>query len=164
MNFLTVPDEKLSEHFRLHELLRSDTAEKLGLDNSPTGTVIEALRFLAARLEIVRAALGGKPMRINSGFRCLQLNRAIGSKDTSDHIKGMAADFVCPSFGPPDEVCDRLVSTDIPFKQLIYEGTWVHISFDYQAELAGMRPRRQVLTLVAGGGYVTGIKTTGRVA
>lgn len=154
---ITCDDEQLSPHFTLHELCRSQTADARGIDNTPPGPIIEALRNTAAHMEIVRAALGGKAIKINSGYRSPALNAAVGSKATSDHCKGWAVDFVCPAFGTPQRVCERLVSSDVRFKQLIFEHTWVHISFDLLGELAGAPPKRQVLTLTAGGTYALGI-------
>lgn len=146
----------LSENFTLEEFTRSETAERLGIDNTPPGAIVEALRNTAEHMEIVRAALGGKRIRINSAYRCPALNAAVGSKPTSDHCKGWAVDFVCADFGTPEDICHRLVASDIRFKQLIFEHTWVHISFDLLGELAGHPPKREVLTLVAGG-YQVGI-------
>lgn len=146
----------LSPNFTLAELTRSETAEKRGIDNTPPPAIIEALRNTAEHMEIVRAALGGKPIKINSGYRSPALNTALGSKPTSDHCKGWAVDFVCPAFGAPEDICHRLVNSDVRFKQLIFEHTWVHISFDLLGELAGHRAKREVLTLVSGG-YQVGI-------
>jgi len=158
MNAIHCDDEPLSPHFRLYEFLRSEKAAALNIDNTPSGAVIEALRINAQRMELVRDVLGGKAIRINSGYRCLALNRALGSKDTSDHVKGLATDFVCAGFGTPEQICRALAGVDgLPFKQLIHEHTWVHISWDYQAELTAMPPKRQVLTLMAGGTYAPGI-------
>lgn len=154
---ITCPDEPLSEHFTLHEFCRSVTADARGIDNTPSGPIIEALRNTAAHMEIVRGRLGGQAIRINSGYRSPALNAAVGSKPTSDHLKGWAVDFVCPGFGTPEDICHALVASDVRFKQLIHEHTWVHISFDLLGELAGTPPKRQVLTLMAGGGYAAGV-------
>ena len=152
MNRIQIPDVRLSAHFSLYELLQSEKADQLDIDNTPNRSALENLRLLAGWLESVRDLLDA-PMEISSGYRCLLLNRVVGSKDTSDHLLGLAADFVAPKFGTPEDVCHRLVSSDIPFKQLIFERTWVHISFD---PLTAM-PKRQVLTLNAHGGYDIGI-------
>jgi len=146
----------LTEHFTLDEFVASPTATARGIDNTPPPAIIEALRNTAEHMEIVRAALGGKAITINSGYRSPALNTAVGSKPTSDHCKGWAVDFVCPAFGTPEDICHRLVNSDVRYKQLIFEHTWVHISFDLLGELAGHRPKREVLTLVAGG-YQVGI-------
>ena len=88
--------------------------------------------------------LGGLPIIVSSGYRSLALNRAIGSKDTSQHVTGEAADFVAPSYGPPRVVMDRIVDAGIDYDQCILEfasrGGWVHISFSKQR-------RRQALII-----------------
>jgi len=144
-------DQKLSTNFMLSEFLRSETASRQGIDNTPTEQQLANLRWNATNLEVVRHALG-HPLHITSGLRVLALNTAIGSKNTSDHIKGLATDFQCPGFGTPLEVCRTIAETNIPFRQLIMEHTWVHISWPQLGEL----PRREVLTL-AGSGYVRGL-------
>jgi len=143
----------LSEHFHLDEFTTSQTATRHGIDNTPSEKVVENLRMLAALLEQVRELLGGGAIRISSGYRCLALNRHIGSNDTSAHIRGWAADFTCPSFGTPIEVAKKIAESNLKFDQLIFEGTWVHISCDPQN-------RRQLLTARFKDGhtyYTTGI-------
>ena len=130
---------KLSEHFTLEELTFSATAQRKQIDNKPPAEVLESMKRLAAGLEEVRAALGNKPMRINSGYRSPKLNRAVGGARLSAHMAGYAADFVCPDFGSPLKIVKALAATGIQFDKLIQEGTWVHISFAPEA-------RRQLLT------------------
>ena len=129
----------LSEHFTLEELTFSATAQRKQIDNKPPAEVLENMKRLAAGLEEVRAALGNKPMRINSGYRSPKLNRAVGGARLSAHMAGYAADFVCPDFGSPLKIVKALAATGIQFDKLIQEGTWVHISFAPEA-------RRQMLT------------------
>ena len=130
---------KLSEHFTLEELTFSATAQRKQIDNKPPAEVLDNMKRLAAGLEEVRAALGNKPMRINSGYRSPKLNRAVGGAHLSAHMAGYAADFVCPDFGSPLKIVKALAATGIQFDKLIQEGTWVHISFAPEA-------RRQLLT------------------
>ena len=130
---------KLSEHFTLEELTFSATAQRKQIDNKPPAEVLENMKRLAAGLEEVRAALGNKPMRINSGYRSPKLNRAVSGARLSAHMAGYAADFVCPDFGSPLKIVKALAATGIQFDKLIQEGTWVHISFAPEA-------RRQLLT------------------
>ena len=130
---------KLSEHFTLEELTFSATAQRKQIDNKPPAEVLDNMKRLAAGLEEVRAALGNKPMRINSGYRSPKLNRAVGGARLSAHTAGYAADFVCPEFGSPLKIVKALAATGIQFDKLIQEGTWVHISFAPEA-------RRQLLT------------------
>ena len=143
----------LSEHFSLDEFTASETATRKGIKNTPSTAVVENLRMLAALLEQVRTILGGGAIHISSGYRSLALNRAIGSGDTSAHVRGYAADFTCPSFGTPLAVAKKIAESNLKFDQLIYEGTWVHISCDPQN-------RRQLLTARFEHGhtyYTTGI-------
>ena len=143
----------LSEHFSLDEFTASQEATRHGINNKPSEKVVENLRMLAALLEQVRELLGGNSIRISSGYRSLALNRHIGSNDTSAHIRGWAADFTCPSFGTPIDVAKKIAESNLKFDQLIFEGTWVHISCDPQN-------RRQLLTARFKDGhtyYTTGI-------
>ena len=130
---------KLSEHFSLNEFTASQEASRRGFENSPPPAVTEKLRMLAATLEQVRTLLGNNAIRISSGYRCLALNRAIGSGDLSAHVLGYAVDFTCPGFGTAKEVAKKIAESPIKFDQLIYEGTWIHLSVD-------PRNRREVLT------------------
>jgi zinc D-Ala-D-Ala carboxypeptidase len=129
----------LSGHFHLDEFTTSQTATRHSIDNTPSEKVVENLRMLAALLEQVRELLGGHSIRISSGYRCLSLNRHIGSSDSSAHVRGWAADFTCPSFGTPLAVAKKIAESNLKFDQLIYEGTWIHISCD-------PKNRRQLLT------------------
>lgn len=129
---------QLTDHFSLEELTFSSTAQRMGIDNTPTPDIVERLRFTAAGLEKIRALLG-QPMRIDSGYRCPRLNGAVGGVGHSAHMDGDAADFVCPAFGTPLEVARAIAASPIQFDQLIQEGTWVHVSF-------APAMRRQVLT------------------
>lgn len=137
----------MTEHFSLNELTASQEATRHGINNKPSEKVVENLRMLAALLEQVRELLGGHSIRISSGYRCLALNRHIGSNDTSAHVRGYAADFTCPSFGTPIEVAKEIAESNLKFDQLILEGVsqskpegvWVHISCDPDN-------RRQLLT------------------
>ena len=143
----------LSEHFNLNEFTASETATRKCIDNTPPAVVTERLRMLAATLEQVRSLLGNNSIRISSGYRCLALNRAIGSGDLSAHVLGYAVDFTCPKFGTPKEVANKIAESAIKFDQLIYEGTWIHLSVD-------PRNRREVLTAHFGKGktnYTKGI-------
>lgn len=130
----------LTPHFSLEELTFSETATRLGIDNTPPANVMSALRRTAVFMEDVRTRLGA-PIHISSGYRCLLLNRALKSKDTSQHVLGEAVDFTAPRFGTPRQIVDVLQDSEIPFDQLILEfGRWVHISFSG-------RNRRQALVI-----------------
>ena len=139
-------------HFTLGEFLRSEAAARLGIDNTPAPDILHVLQRNAESMEELRALVGA-PLHITSGYRCLALNRAIGSKDTSAHVEGRATDFEALEFGSPLEVCRRIVASDIAFDQLIWEHSWVHIGWPK----IGVDPRRQVLILMPGNTYAAGI-------
>jgi hypothetical protein len=137
----------LTQHFTLAEMTFSDTALRHGIDNTPGPAALGELQKTAQLLEHVRSILGGVPIRVTSGFRCLAVNRQIGSQDSSAHVLGMAADIQVPDYGPPLKVARELASYAemLDFDQLIHEfGAWVHI---------GRRasPRRMLLTIDASG-------------
>ena len=122
----------LSNHFSLAEFTRSETAARRNLDNTPDAETIEHLRETASLLEQVRDLLG-HPIQITSGYRSLKVNSAIGSKPTSAHVQGYAADFVCPAYGDITAVCHAIMDSTIEYDQLIHEfGSWIHISADPQ--------------------------------
>lgn len=124
----------LSKHFSLAELTFSQTAKRQKIDNTPGKPHIRNLNRLATTLEQVRELMGGKPIRITSGYRCQALNRAIGSKDSSQHIEGLAADFHVPGI-PIDNIYCAIKSSAINFDQLINEyDSWVHISIPAPGE------------------------------
>lgn len=129
----------LSPHFTVEELTFSSTAQRLGIDNTPTDTVLKNLYRLASCLEVVRAIVGGEPIHIDSGYRSPELNRAVGGAKTSAHLDGIAADFTCPQFGTPADIVKAIQGADLGYDQMILEGTWVHISFD-------PRMRMEILT------------------
>ena len=139
---------KLTDHFNLNEFTASQTATRHGINNTPSQVATERLRMLATTLEQVRSLLDNNSIRISSGYRCLALNRAIGSNDTSAHVLGYAVDFTCPAFGTPKEVANKIAESPIKFDQLIYEGGnggWIHLSID-------PRNRRELLTATFKGG------------
>ena len=121
---------KLSQHFNLAEFTQSQTAVRKGIDNTPNPVIINNLTIVAANMETVRTLLDSKPISISSGYRSPALNKAVGGSATSAHVQGWACDFICPAFGTPVQVVDKLKNSDLKFDQIIEEGTWVHISFD----------------------------------
>ena len=120
----------LSQHFTLEEATHSGLAIRLGITNQPSEACIERMRDAAGQMEAVRTLLGGVKIWVTSWYRCLALNRALRSADTSAHIQGWAIDFVAPPFGTPLQVCRAILDAHILMDQLIYEGSWVHISFN----------------------------------
>ena len=114
------------------------------MNNTPSAQIIGELTRTAELLEKIRAILGGKQVRVSSGYRCLDLNRAIRSSDTSAHVLGQAADFTVPEFGSPLTICHELANhkDDLQFDQLIHEfQSWVHVGRRSNA------PRGQLLTI-----------------
>ena len=138
------PTDKLSEHFTYEELTRSDAAVRLGVENRPNDAEIENLKRLAALLEEVKKAVGGKPVMINSGFRSKPVNDAVGSKETSQHRLGCAADLRVPGM-KPREVVEACIAAQVPFDQIILEfDSWTHISVP---NTPGMQARGQKLII-----------------
>lgn len=132
---------QLSEHFTLEELTHTDHRE---IDNIPNDAEKNNLKRLAEFLEEVKTVLGGKPVMINSAFRCKQLNDAVGSKDTSQHRVGCAADLRVPGM-TPDEVVKAVIASGIGYDQVIREfDRWTHISIPN--DINGT-PRKQALII-----------------
>lgn len=133
----------LSVHFTLEELTTSEIAERKGLGNTPNEQEIHNLSRLAALLEIVRAVVG-QPILVNSAFRSKAVNDAVGSKDTSQHRLGCAADIRVPGM-TPREVVIACQTKGVPFDQIIEEfGSWTHISVTNDPKAS---PRKQALTI-----------------
>jgi hypothetical protein len=120
----------LSPNFTLAELTHTDHRE---LENIPNESEIQNLYRLAEFLEQVKSLLGGRPIMVNSAFRSKAVNDAVGSKDTSQHRLGCAADIRVPGMSP-DEVCKAIYESDLGYDQLIREfvtpagGGWTHVS------------------------------------
>ena len=120
---------QLSANFSLEELTRSEIALRKGLDNTPDAETIANLTELALALEKIRDLLG-HPIHINSAYRGPKVNSAVGGSKNSAHMSGHAADFVCPAYGTPQDICHAIMDSTIDYDQLIYEYTsWVHVSF-----------------------------------
>ena len=135
------PNMLLSEHFKLSEMLASETAEKQGIPNTPLKRHITALQNLAVRcLEPTRQHFG-LPIQITSGYRCPKLNGAVKGASNSQHMEGEAADITIPRRHWPfcytsSEQIARLLFTwmkdNVDLDQLILEHSgpawWVHVS------------------------------------
>lgn len=131
----------LTEHFTYEELTHTDHRE---LDNTPNVVEAENLLRLANFLEEVKTLLGGKPIMVNSAFRSLLVNRSCGSRDSSQHRLGCAADIRVPSISP-DEVVKTIMASDLNYDQLIKEfDRWTHISITNNQN---DKPRKQVLII-----------------
>ena len=127
----------MTPHFTLAELTATSHRQ---FDNTPNEAETANLQRLAEFLERVKAALDGKPVMINSAFRSKQVNDSVGSKDTSQHRTGCAADFKVPGM-TPDAVVRAIIAAGLPYDQIIREfDAWTHISISD-------KPRRQALII-----------------
>jgi len=131
----------LTPHFTLEELTATQHRE---FDNTPNSSEINNLKRLAEMLEEVKTLLDGKPIMINSAFRSKAVNDAVGSKDTSQHRVGCAADIRVPGL-TPDQVVQAIKNSPIQFDQLIREfDSWTHVSVPNNPSGT---PRKQVLVI-----------------
>jgi hypothetical protein len=131
----------LTPHFTLEELTHTDHRE---LENIPNETEQANIQRLAEFLEELKALLGGKPIMVNSAFRSKAVNDAVGSKDTSQHRVGCAADIRVPGM-TPDEVVRAVIASDLGYDQVIREfDRWTHISIPNEA---ARNPRKQALII-----------------
>lgn len=134
----------LTPHFTLEELTASETADRNGWDNTPNDAELENLKRLADFLEQVKAVLNGKPIMVNSAFRSKKVNDAVGSRDTSQHRVGCAADIRVPGM-TPDQVVRAVIASGIGYDQVIREfDRWTHISVPNSVDAA---PRKQALII-----------------
>lgn len=121
-------NEKLSENFTLEEFTRSDAASRLGIINEPGEKELAALRVLVSRtIQPLRDKLG-VPIHVNSGYRCPELNKAVGGVPTSQHQKGEAADLSID--GKAADILEALENSNIPFDQAILyrKQNFLHVS------------------------------------
>lgn len=123
----------LSKNFTLEEMCASSTATRLGIKNVPNDTVKKNLRYLAQKVLQPLRDWWGKAIIISSGYRCEQLNRAVGGATTSQHKLGMAADI---SFKSNDTGMKlfNYIKDHLVFDQLIFEHNkagvyWIHVSY-----------------------------------
>lgn len=133
----------MAKYFTLGELCKSDVAVEKRIENTPDNPTIERIQALMDEcLDKVRQ-MWGKPIGVNSGYRCYELNKAVGGAKNSQHLRGEAADITTGSKENNRKLFDLIVASDIPFDQLIDESgyRWLHISYckDYN--------RKQVLHL-----------------
>ena len=124
-------------HFTIEELYASKTAKEKGINNMPSVREMVNLIYLAAYvLEPLRKAMG-EPIKIGSGFRCQQLNRAVGGVSNSQHLTGQAADLCIDGDLKKGKRWFNYIKDHLPFDQLIWEHNpktgsyWVHVSFVY---------------------------------
>jgi len=131
----------LTPHFTLEELIATQHRE---FDNTPNSSEINNLKRLAEMLEKVKTLLDGKPIMVNSAFRSKAVNDAVGSKDTSQHRVGCAADIRVPGL-TPDQVVKAIIGSPIAYDQIIREfDSWTHISVPNSPSGT---PRKQALII-----------------
>ena len=134
-------------YFTLDELIHSDTADRLGIDNTPTCDAIQCIADLVTNVLDRLRSEWGRPIIVTSGYRCKELNAAVGGARNSQHLKGQAADIVSDGFESFRSFVRRWCN-DNEFDQCIFEHCgdkeWIHISY-----VEG-RNRRQVIDLSAG--------------
>ena len=144
---------RVSKNFALSEMVKSATAERLNVDNSPSDIHLVNLTHLAIHiLQPVRDQFG--VITINSGYRSPALNAKVGGSKTSQHCNGQAADF--ESFSTPNPDLAKWIANNLVFDQLIlefYDGVnpnsgWVHCSYNL------MGNRKKILTALKTGGKV----------
>jgi hypothetical protein len=131
----------MTPHFTLAELTHTDHRE---LENIPNETELANIQRLAKFLENLKTLLGGKPIMVNSAFRSKAVNDAVGSKDTSQHRLGCAADIRVPSM-TPDAVVRAIIASDLAYDQVIREfDRWTHVSIPNEPSRT---PRKQALII-----------------
>lgn len=134
----------MGKYFTINELTKSSTAQRLHINNSPTQEVKDNLNELIDNVLDPLRELYGKPIIVNSGYRCIKLNKAVGGAKNSQHLVGQASDIrtVQNTKESNKELFDLIKNSKLPFDQLIneYDYNWVHVSYS-------PRNRRQVLTI-----------------
>jgi zinc D-Ala-D-Ala carboxypeptidase len=149
----------LSENFTLDEFVFSQTAARLGIDNTPTPEVLANLKRLAQALEQVRSALGGVPVLISSGYRSPALNKAVKGARNSAHVLGLAVDFTAPRFGTVLQTAKAAAASGVVYDQIIHEfGRWVHLA----VPAAGQEARIETLSIHVAGVYTPGLRSRAR--
>ena len=131
------------KYFTMKELTKSSMADKLGIDNTPTTEVSVALSNLVTHVLDPLREMYGKPITVNSGYRCPQLNAAVGGAKTSQHMRGDAADITAGSKEENKKLFE-LIRERLPFDQLLNESdySWVHVSY-----VSPEKNRKQTLNL-----------------
>lgn len=122
----------LSEHFSFSEMTRSETAKRLGITNQPNEVETRNLKVLCSQvLEPARKKFG-KPLHISSGFRCKQLNRAVGGVAASYHVQGRAADINRLTFDDAltlANILNEQLLTDVVLVEVSRAALWVHVQW-----------------------------------
>ena len=130
------------KYFTIKELCKSSTAQKHCITNLPSEEIEHNLEELVHFiLDPLREAYG-KPIKVNSGYRCPELNKVVGGSNTSQHMKGQAADISVGNKLENKQIFNLIQELNLPFDQLIDEKnfSWVHVSYS-------KTPRKQILRL-----------------
>lgn len=131
------------KYFTMKELAKSSTADKLGIDNTPTSEASAQLSNLVTHVLDPLREMYGKAITVNSGYRCPKLNAAVGGAKTSQHMRGEAADITVGSKTENKKLFE-LIRDNLPFDQLLNESdySWVHVSY-----VSSSKNRKQILSL-----------------
>ena len=137
----------MAKYFTIEELCKSDTAKAKGIDNTPNGATLENLQHLMDEILDPIRTKWGKPIRVNSGYRCSKLNKLVGGSATSQHVIGEAVDITTGSVEGNKQLFDLILSMKLNFNQLINEHSysWLHISYKWK-DIS--KNRREVLDAV----------------
>lgn len=130
------------KYFTIKELCKSSTATQRGIDNTPNSEIVSNLEQLVDKILDPLREKYGKPVRVNSGYRCDKLNKAVGGSSTSQHKYGLAADITAGSRLENKKLFTLIQQLNLPFDQLIDEKnySWIHVSIS-------KNPRKQILHL-----------------
>lgn len=120
------------KHFCMRELVRSATADKLGIDNTPDEDIMRRLEMLVDNTLDPLREVYGRPINVNSGYRCPELNKTVGGALNSGHMRGVAADITTGTKQGNKRLWDIIVKRNIPFTKMINEQglSWIHISYE----------------------------------
>lgn len=131
------------KYFTIAELCASSTATAKGIDNTPTPGITQNLERLVANVLDPLREVWGKPIVVTSGYRCPELNKAVGGAKNSHHMQGMAADISTGNKVDNRRLFQKILDLGLPFTQLIDEKgfSWIHVSYDTS------NLKRQVLKL-----------------
>lgn len=130
------------KYFTIKELSNSSTAVQKKIDNTPNSEVVNNLEKLVEYILDPLRERYGKPIHVNSGYRCPALNKAVNGSKTSHHMTGLAADITAGSAAKNKILFNLVQELNLPFDQLIDEKNfrWVHVSYSDE-------PRKQILHL-----------------
>lgn len=130
------------KYFTIKELCKSSTAIQKGINNTPNSQIVNNLEQLVDQILDPLRELYGKPIIVNSGYRCPALNKAVNGSKYSQHVKGQAADITTGSVSQNKKLFQLIIDMNLPFDQLIDEKkfSWIHVSFS-------KKPRKQILHL-----------------